>query len=147
MIRKPARGGTAPIAPATVMPSAAEGAPPRVVVVEDQDKVRHVIVEALEAVGYRTSAFGTAEAALAELAGLSPALILVDIVMPGMSGLEFLEVLRARPLFAAVPVVIMSGSGASFPGIEHANVAAIIPKPISFPLLIDEIKRIVGPPA
>ena len=129
------------------MPSPSEGAPPRVVVVEDQDKVRHVIVEALEAVGYRTSGFSTGEDALAHMEALAPALILVDIMMPGMNGLEFLDVLRARPSFAAIPVVIMSGLGASFPGVERVKATAIIAKPIAFPLLIDEIKRIVVPPA
>ena len=129
------------------MPSPSDGGPPCVVVVDDQDKVRHVIVEVLEAVGYRTSGFSTGEDALAHLGALAPALILLDIMMPGMNGLEFLEVLRASPSFAAIPVVIMSGLGASFPGIERVNATAIIPKPISFPRLIDEIKRIVGPPA
>ena len=129
------------------MPSRSDGGPPRVVVVEDQDKVRGVIVETLEAVGYRTSGFSSGAEALARMGALAPALILLDIMMPGMNGLEFLDALRANPSLAAIPVVIMSGLGTSFAGVERVTVAAIIPKPISFPALIDEVKRIVGPPA
>jgi CheY-like chemotaxis protein len=123
------------------------GGPPHVVVVEDQDKVRRVIVEALEAVGYPTSGFSSGTEALAGMDALAPALILLDLMMPGMSGLQFLDAVRASPSLAAIPVVIMSGLGTSFAGVERAKVAAIIPKPISFSLLVDEVKRIVGPPA
>ncbi len=129
------------------MPSPSEGARPRVVVVEDQERVRGVIVEALEAVGYLTTGFSTGEEALAQMGALAPALILLDIMMPGMNGLKFLDALRANPSLAAIPVVIVSGLGTSFAGVERVNVAAIIPKPLSFPVLIDEVKRIVGPPA
>jgi DNA-binding NtrC family response regulator len=64
---------------------------------------------------------------------LAPALILLDLMMPGMTGLQFLDAVRASPSLAAIPVVIMSGLGTSFAGVERVKVAAIIRNRSRFP--------------
>lgn len=79
-------------------------------VVDDEPEVRHLFSTVLESAG-----FGCAEAPTAEQAwrlleqGLLPAGILLDLRMPGIGGLAFLQRLRADARYAALPVSIVTG--------------------------------------
>jgi signal transduction histidine kinase/ActR/RegA family two-component response regulator len=78
-----------------------------VLVVEDDDDVRRVVVESLQRLGYGVLAAASAEEGLQRLADASPDLLFVDYAMPGMNGAEFIRVVRARG--ATMPVVVASG--------------------------------------
>jgi two-component system nitrogen regulation response regulator GlnG len=82
-----------------------EGA--RVWVVDDDRTVRFVLAQALREGGYRVQAFDGAQAALDALdAEGAPDLVYTDVRMPGVDGLAFLELLKAK--LPALPVVVMS---------------------------------------
>ena len=72
----------------------------------------HAIVEALSGIledeGYRVVSAPNGREALARLAEAAPALILTDVMMPIMGGRELLAAVRAHPVHARVPVVMMS---------------------------------------
>jgi DNA-binding NtrC family response regulator len=70
--------------------------PLRVLVVDDDDAVRETIAETLEEEGFGVETASGAESALAALARSRPDIVLSDIRMPDMDGLELLELLRAR---------------------------------------------------
>lgn len=82
---------------------------PRLLIVDDQEDARRLLVSQLEEVSddIRTAANG--REALDALKEFTPDLILLDLVMPVMDGSEFLNVLRAEPRFARLPVVVISG--------------------------------------
>ncbi|HEX3453701.1 MAG TPA: response regulator transcription factor [Gaiellaceae bacterium] len=80
----------------------------RVLVVEDDRTVAEVVVRYLEHEGYATEAVGDGTAALASAHALPPALVILDLMLPGMDGLEVCRRLRA---FAPVPVVILTARG------------------------------------
>jgi len=82
-----------------------EGA--RVWVVDDDRAVRFVLAQALREAGYRVQSFDSARAALDALAAEgAPELVYTDVRMPGLDGLAFLEMLKAK--LPALPVVVMS---------------------------------------
>jgi DNA-binding NtrC family response regulator len=70
--------------------------PLQVLVVDDDDAVRETIAETLEEEGFGVATASGAESALAALARARPDVVLSDIRMPGMDGLELLDLLRAR---------------------------------------------------
>jgi len=85
--------------------------PHLVLVVEDLPDSRNALALLLDVEGFRVAKAATATEALAmiETAGLRPCLVLLDLVLPGMSGLEFARYLRANPDLASIPVVGLSG--------------------------------------
>lgn len=81
---------------------------PTILVVEDEAAVREVLAEQLGALGYRVLAAPSAAAALEALDGTTPDLILTDVHMAGMSGVELCRRLKADPRFQLTPVVILT---------------------------------------
>src|SRR5579884_3795802 len=80
----------------------------RILVVEDEDKLRRVVQLHLESAGYEVDGAATAEQAL-PLATLAD-LIITDLRLPGMDGLEFIKQLHNRGISAAVIVMTAHGS-------------------------------------
>ena len=81
-----------------------------ILVVEDNDNNRLLIRDVLQASGYRVIESETAEDGVRMAAEQRPALVLMDIQLPGMSGIEALERLRADPVTRAIPVVAVTAS-------------------------------------
>ena len=81
---------------------------PTVLVVEDENISRRALTHLLQQSGFRPAAFASAEAALREFdGGALPDVALVDVDLPGMSGLELLQRIRRR--YPGLPVIIMTG--------------------------------------
>jgi PAS domain S-box-containing protein len=81
---------------------------PRVLLVEDEAAVRQHLADALSA-DYEVDTAGTGTAALHAVMHAKPDLVVTDIVMPEMSGLELLRTLRSVPSTQAIPVLLISG--------------------------------------
>jgi len=90
----------------------------RVLVVDDERVIRDLMAEILEEAGYDVISTGTAAEALELLADPGVALVVSDIIMPGTTGLEFLE--NARAIRPSVPVVMVTGAG------THANLSGAL---------------------
>ncbi|MEH3075813.1 MAG: response regulator transcription factor [Quadrisphaera sp.] len=88
-------------------PVPAEGARPVVLVVDDDSRVRTVVTWQLEAEGYRVVEAGDGGAALRSVVTDRPALVVLDVSLPGTSGLDLLRRLRAEG--DLTPVVVLSG--------------------------------------
>ena len=81
----------------------------RVLVIDDEDVIRMLVVEILEAAGHTVTGAESAERALALLDQQDFDLVVSDVVMPGLSGLELLQLVRERR--ASLPVVLVTGAG------------------------------------
>jgi PAS domain S-box-containing protein len=79
-----------------------------VLIVDDQPGAREVLRGLLTGQGYDLAFAGSGEEALAKAAELIPDLILLDVMMPDMDGFEVCEQLRADPLLAEVPVIMVT---------------------------------------
>ena len=102
-----------------VSPSAPPAASPaHILVVDDVEKNTRLLADLLAAKGYRCSKASSGEQALALIASTSPDLVLLDVMMPGMSGYEVCRTLRADPRHALLPVVMVT---AFDPAAERTN--------------------------
>ena len=113
-------------------------------VVEDDADIRETLAEALEGEGYLVFTARHGREALDRLEfGLRPALILLDLMMPVMNGLEFLSELRTRPGFSRTPVVVVSANQ----GYEAEDLGAreVLRKPITLDTLFKVVSRLVAP--
>jgi CheY-like chemotaxis protein/anti-sigma regulatory factor (Ser/Thr protein kinase) len=85
-----------------------DGEGPLILVCDDDPSVLAVVEEILRGWGYRTVGVQDGEGALREATRLHPDAILLDMMMPGMTGSDTLQALRRRPETRGIPVVILS---------------------------------------
>ena len=116
----------------------------RVVVVEDDVDIRELVVALLAEQGFDTVGFADGRAALADLRrpGALPAVVLLDLEMPGMTGWEFRREQLRDPLLARFPVVVASGAD---PATIEAD--AFLPKPYDTTELCRVLARLSLQPA
>src|SRR5262249_23422224 len=81
---------------------------PRVLIVDDSVTIRHVLAQALSRAGLAVETARDGLDALRVMARAMPQVIVLDLEMPRMNGLEFLAELRASPQLAAVPVIVLT---------------------------------------
>jgi CheY-like chemotaxis protein len=113
-----------------------------VLVVEDDADIRQLFADVLEADGYRVLQAGNGGEALDLLrAGAAPALILLDLMMPVMSGAELLEILQHDPELARVPVVVVS----AFAEGTVEGVKRFVQKPVTAAQLQEIASAYAGP--
>ncbi len=81
----------------------------KILVVDDEQDFRNAIALLLENLGYKVAQAGNGRQALAKARRSKFDLILLDIVMPGMSGIEVCRELRTKEKTSDVPIVVASG--------------------------------------
>jgi DNA-binding response OmpR family regulator len=81
----------------------------KILVVDDEEAIRDLYRMELEDAGYEVKTAASGEEALKEVAAFSPDLVVLDIKMPGMSGLEVLG--KIRETWKALPVILCSAYG------------------------------------
>jgi len=81
-----------------------------ILIVEDHEKNRKLVRDVLQARGYRTVEAETAEDGLRLAREAGPALVLMDIQLPGMDGIEAFRRLRADPTTSGIPVLAVTAS-------------------------------------
>ncbi|MEI6392844.1 MAG: response regulator [Verrucomicrobiota bacterium] len=121
---------------------------PRILLTDDDEPLRSVLRRSLERSGYEVREAGTGDAALRLLANAPADLIITDIVMPGMEGIEF--ILSLRKTHPGLPVIAMSGGGRIEANryLEMARVcgvAKILPKPFDLEQLIAMVQELIAP--
>lgn len=113
-------------------------------IVEDHEDTRDAIAAILEDEGYAVVTAGNGIQALEQMRdGVRPSVILLDIALPVMNGIEFLRARRVRPFASRTPVLLLSGMGQDLQGLlgEGLEVRGFLRKPIDAPRLIEEVRR------
>jgi two-component system, cell cycle response regulator DivK len=81
-----------------------------ILIIEDNEKNRKLVRDVLQVKGYKTIESETAEEGLKLTLEKSPALVLMDIQLPGMDGITALKQLRANPQTKSIPVIAITAS-------------------------------------
>ncbi len=116
---------------------------PKVLVVDDDAGVRNAMRVLLKSVGLECALFGSAQEFLAGYDSAQPGCLLLDIRMPGMSGLELQQQLNLRG--AVIPVIFMTGHGDIPMAVEAMQHGAFdfLQKPFRDQDLIDRIQKAI----
>jgi two-component system cell cycle response regulator CpdR len=116
----------------------------RILLAEDDDNLRVFLARALRRAGHEVHAVGDGEAALAWVSGQPIDLLLADVVMPGLDGIELAR--RANDLWPELRVMFITGFAAV--ALRHRGVtrreAAVLAKPFHLRQLVDEIDRFLA---
>lgn len=113
-----------------------------ILLVEDDFDVREALAETLRDEGYRVDCAVDGEQALHYLRrGARPGLILLDLMMPRMSGSEFRMVQKVDPRLRDVPVVLLSADGRMAEKARALETAGAIKKPVDLDELLSTIAR------
>ena len=114
---------------------------PTVYVVDDEPTIRDSLAMLLRSVGLQSRTFASAKDFLGGYQRGLPACLVADVRMPGMSGLELQEALRATD--SALPVIIITGHGDITMAVRamKAGAADFIEKPFNEQVLIDAVHR------
>ena len=97
--------------------------------------------------GYPAVAVATTEHALRALDELRPELLVLDVSLPDIGGLQFLAQLRAKPAWATLPVLIVSGDPTKLATVEGQPYVVALTKPFDATVLVAEVSRFLAPAA
>jgi CheY-like chemotaxis protein len=117
-----------------------------ILIVEDNEKNRKLIRDVLQVKGYQTIETETAEEGHNLAVENHPALILMDIQLPGIDGMTALKQLRADPITRTIPVIAITASAMSYN--RQAMLAegfdGYQSKPISVKDFLEEVRRVLN---
>lgn len=83
-------------------------------IIEDDENIRELIMAALVSYGYKVKGFEDAESAIASIDEDKPALAIFDLMLPGMDGLEAIEVIRKDQTVGDIPIIILTAKDKEF---------------------------------
>ena len=86
--------------------------------VEDDTNIRELTLYALRKAGLEAEGFPSGEPFMAACAKSRPDLVLLDIMLPGISGLELLERIRSNPAMADIPVMMLTAKGTEYDTVQ-----------------------------
>lgn len=120
-----------------------------VMIVDDDDAIRVELTDALSHHGFETTAARSGEHALSLIeSGARPAAVVTDLRLPGMSGIEFIAMLRRISACADLPCLVLTGYGSKRNAIDAMKLRAIdfLEKPVEVPDLIMSLEKILMRP-
>jgi CheY-like chemotaxis protein len=114
-----------------------------ILIIDDEAQLRFVISELLRDEGYTVAQAANGREALIYLQTATPlpCVILLDMMMPLMNGWEFLRVQQHNPLFAPIPVVVISVFRALAESAAALGVQQALAKPIDLDRLLATVQR------
>lgn len=117
-----------------------------VLIIEDEEDAAELFAEMMRVSGFRVVKTSSSAPALALMTAEKPDVVLLDIMMPEISGLDILRQMRRDPALANVPVVVVSAK--SMPtDIKHgmeAGASTYLTKPVGFLDLKEAVDRALG---
>lgn len=120
--------------------------PRSILLVDDETPIRLLVGNRLRAVGYIVHEAADGEQALELALQEPPDLIITDLQMPHMSGLEFLIRLRAEAGPRKIPAIMLTSRGyvLSPEQLEQAGIESMMSKPFSVRALVEKIQGVLG---
>ena len=117
-----------------------------VLLIEDEANIAEALRFILSRDGWQVSVISDGEAALAAVVGSKPDLVILDLMLPGLSGLEILQALRADPATVALPVLMLTakGQGRDREAAERAGVSAFMTKPFDNSEIRAKVRDLLG---
>ena len=114
-----------------------------ILIVDDEESIRRTLEGVFRDEGYQASSADSGAAALELLSLALPSLVLLDIWMPGMDGIETLK--RIKALYPALPVIMISGHATIATAVTATRLGAsdFIEKPLDLNVILDAVHKVI----
>lgn len=122
------------------------GSKPLVLIVEDDPWIRELAGELLEDEGFAIATAADGHAGLAMAETLHPAVVLLDLGLPRMSGGEFLAHLRENASLCETPVIVVSGQSGALSADVSAQANQVLRKPFDLNALLEGLRKAAAIP-
>ncbi len=118
---------------------------PLILIVDDEEDILTLLDYNLRDSGYRTKLASTGREAIALVDQENPDLVILDVMMPVMDGLEACRLIRAKPEMAEKPIVMLTARSGEEDHVRGLDVGADIylSKPLSIPVILSQIKALL----
>ena len=118
-----------------------------VVIVEDEPDTAEMFAEMMRLIGFQVFKSLSGVRAIDIISDQRPTVVLLDLMMPDLSGLEVLRYLRRDPRLTDIPVIIVSAKGlpSDIKGGLDAGADCYLTKPVSFADLKESIQKVMQP--
>jgi CheY-like chemotaxis protein len=117
-----------------------------VLIIEDEADAAELFAEMMRVSGFQVRKTSSSAPALSMMTDEKPDIVLLDIMMPGISGLDILRQMRADPNLANIPVVVVSAKSmpADVKNGMEAGASTYLTKPVGFLELKEAVERALG---
>jgi len=124
----------------------APAAAPRILIVDDEVDNRELLQIVLNWQGFVTRSADSGGQAMQSALAEPPDLIIVDLMMPGMDGCQFIAALKQSPVTQCIPVIMLSAMSDSTTRkrVLSAGAAAYLTKPIDRTELCEQVRTVLG---
>ena len=121
--------------------------PAKVLITEDEPNIVESLSFILKRAGYEVAAVSDGEAAMQQVRADRPDVMILDLMVPKLSGFEVLKQVKSDPALAALPVLVLSAKGQAHDRrlVEEMGAEAFVTKPFSNRDLIEQIGRLCAP--
>lgn len=117
----------------------------RILLIDDEMEFVTTLAERLEIRGFSTTTAGDGETALALIRKHTFDVVILDLFMPGMNGLETLK--HIRQMVPGLPVILLTGHGSTREGMEGMRLGAMdyLMKPLAIEDLMEKLQEAIAP--
>lgn len=118
-----------------------------ILVVEDHDDSRRMLVDMLAQAGFRVLTATDGAEALRLLASERPDLIVLDLILPWVNGVEVLRTVRDHPQLRIVPVLVVTGTQTSEFELRTFRPVRVLRKPLNVDAVVPTIQQMLSQPS
>ena len=113
--------------------------------VEDDASIRNMVVYTLNSSGFQSKGFEDGESLFAALEKERPQLILLDIMLPGMDGIEILKSIRFKSATASIPVIMATAKGTEYDKVMGLDLGAddYLAKPFGMMEMVSRVRAVL----
>ena len=118
---------------------------PHILCIDDEPSILQLLTFNLEAAGYNTLTASTGAAGLVVAKQAMPSLVLLDLMLPGMDGMEVCKQLKADPMTASIPIIMLTAKDSEVDKILGLELGAddYMTKPFSVRELVARVKALL----
>lgn len=134
-----------PMSLSSARPGATEEPQPLILILEDEAEIAELVELRLAEEGFRTRIVLDPREAVRAVAESQPSLVLLDVIMPGISGIEVARQLKANAATRLIPIIFLTGQGAEPDIVAGLELGAddYLTKPFSYSVLVARIRAVL----
>ena len=117
----------------------------RVLVVDDEPNIRALIADALREFGYLVDTAADGAHALEAMHHATPDVIVLDLMMPRLDGIGFVDALRVNPSLAPIPVLLVTAAYSPLDAARRIGAQACLSKPFELDRLVQLVGDLAAP--